>query len=55
MDAPTAVDFHFDIMCPYAFQTSWWIREVRDHAGVEVRWRFFSLEEINRQEGNKHP
>jgi 2-hydroxychromene-2-carboxylate isomerase len=52
---PDAVDFHFDIMCPYAFQTSWWIREVRDHAGVEVRWRFFSLEEINRQEGKKHP
>ena len=27
---PTAVDFHLDIMCPYAFQTSLWIREVRD-------------------------
>lgn len=52
---PTAVDFHFDIMCPYAFQTSGWIREVRDHAGIEVRWRFFSLEEINRVEGKKHP
>lgn len=52
---PTAVDFHFDIMCPYAFQTSWWIREVRDELGVEVRWRFFSLEEINRVEGKKHP
>ena len=53
--APTSVDFHFDIMCPYAFQTSWWIREVRDHAGVTVNWRFFSLEEINRLEGKKHP
>ena len=52
---PAAVDFHFDIMCPYAFQTSWWIREVRDHADVDVRWRFFSLEEINRVEGKKHP
>jgi 2-hydroxychromene-2-carboxylate isomerase len=52
---PSAVDFHFDIMCPYAFQTSLWMREVRDHAGVEVRWRFFSLEEINRAEGKKHP
>ena len=55
MDRPQAVDFHFDIMCPYAFQTSLWIREVRDHAGVEVRWRFFSLEEINHVEGKKHP
>jgi 2-hydroxychromene-2-carboxylate isomerase len=52
---PTGVDFHFDIMCPYAYQTSLWIREVRDTAGIEVRWRFFSLEEINREEGKKHP
>jgi 2-hydroxychromene-2-carboxylate isomerase len=55
MDHPEAVDFHFDIMCPYAYQTSLWMREVRDRTGVEVRWRFFSLEEINRAEGKKHP
>ena len=36
-------------------QTSWWIREVRDHGGVTVNWKFFSLEEINRLEGKKHP
>ncbi len=52
---PTAVDFHFDIMCPWAFQTSRWMREVRDRTGIEVRWRFFSLEEVNRVEGKKHP
>src|SRR5688572_27328496 len=52
---PTKVDFHFDVMCPWAYQASLWIREVRDHAGVEVAWRFFSLEEINRREGKKHP
>ena len=49
------VDFHFDVMCPWAYQTSRWMREVRDLTGLEVRWRFFSLEEINRQEGKKHP
>jgi 2-hydroxychromene-2-carboxylate isomerase len=49
------VDFHFDIMCPYAYQTSIWIREVRALTGLDVRWRFFSLEEINRAEGKKHP
>jgi 2-hydroxychromene-2-carboxylate isomerase len=54
-EAPRSVDFHFDIMCPYAYQTSLWMREVRDRAGVAVRWRFFSLEEINRAEGKKHP
>ena len=52
---PRAVDFHFDIMCPYAYHASIWMREVRDLAGVDVRWRFFSLEEINRAEGKKHP
>jgi len=54
-DRSRQVDFHFDVMCPYAYQTSIWMREVRDQAGVEVRWRFFSLEEINRAEGKKHP
>ena len=43
------------MMCPYAYQTSLWIREVRDRTGLEVNWRFFSLEEINRAEGKKHP
>jgi len=52
---PRGVDFHFDIMCPYAYQTSIWMREVRDITGIEVRWRFFSLEEINREDGKKHP
>jgi len=57
MTAPEtgSVDFHFDIMCPWAYQTSLWMREVRDRLGVAVRWRFFSLEEINRVEGKKHP
>ena len=50
-----AVDFHFDPMCPFAFQTSLWIRDVRAQLGIDINWRFFSLEEINRVEGKKHP
>lgn len=49
------VDFHFDVMCPWAYQTSKWIREARRHRDIRVRWRFFSLEEVNRAEGKKHP
>ena len=51
----TSVDFHFDPMCPFAYQTSLWIRDVRDQTGLEVTWRFFSLEEVNRVEGKRHP
>ena len=55
LDAPTTVDFHFDVMCPFAYQTSKWMRAVRDQTGITVNWRFFSLEEVNRAEGKKHP
>jgi 2-hydroxychromene-2-carboxylate isomerase len=50
-----AVDLYFDPMCPYAYQTSRWIREVRSRVDVDVTWRFFSLEEVNLVEGKKHP
>jgi 2-hydroxychromene-2-carboxylate isomerase len=49
------IGFHFDVMCPWAYQTSLWIREVRRLTGLGIDWRFFSLEEINRTEGKKHP
>lgn len=43
----TTVDFHFDPLCPFAYQTSVWIRDVRAQLGITINWRFFSLEEIN--------
>ena len=49
------IDFYFDPMCPWAYQTSVWIREVRRINGLDISWKFFSLEEINRVEGKKHP
>ena len=55
MTGPRSVEFFLDPMCPWAYQTSRWIREVRDQTGLEVAWRFFSLEEVNRVEGKKHP
>lgn len=51
----SSVDFHFDIMCPWAYQTSKWIRDVRRQNDLEINWKFFSLEEVNRVEGKKHP
>lgn len=55
IERPQSVEFFFDIMCPYAYQSSKWIRVVRKETGLDVRWRFFSLEEINHVEGKKHP
>ncbi|WP_406410932.1 DsbA family protein [Streptomyces sp. NBC_01614] len=52
---PLSVDFHFDPMCPFAYAASVWIREVRTQCDITVNWRFFSLEEVNRAEGRKHP
>ncbi|MBT94774.1 MAG: hypothetical protein CL431_02235 [Acidimicrobiaceae bacterium] len=54
-DTPTEVDFHFDVMCPWAYQTSKWIRNVRAQNGLTINWKFFSLEEVNLREGKKHP
>jgi len=42
-------------MCPFAHQTATWIRDVRAQTGLDISWRFFSLEEVNRVEGKKHP
>lgn len=49
------IDFFFDPLCPWAYQTSIWIRDVRSQIDIEIDWSFFSLEEINRPEGKKHP
>lgn len=54
-DAAIAIDFYFDPMCPYAYQGSLWIREVRRQRPLDITWKFFSLEEINREQGKKHP
>jgi 2-hydroxychromene-2-carboxylate isomerase len=50
-----ALTFYFDPMCPYAFQTSRWIRDVRSQRDLDITWRFFSLEEVNLVAGKRHP
>ncbi len=49
------LEFFFDPMCPWAYQTSVWIRDVRTRRPLDITWRFFSLEEVNRPEGKRHP
>ncbi|MGA1611747.1 MAG: hypothetical protein ACO38R_07220, partial [Ilumatobacteraceae bacterium] len=33
---PQKIDFFFDTMCPWAYQTSIWIREVRSQIDLEI-------------------
>jgi 2-hydroxychromene-2-carboxylate isomerase len=52
---PEPLTFYFDPMCPYAYQTSVWIREVRRQRELDITWKFFSLEEVNLVAGKRHP
>jgi predicted DsbA family dithiol-disulfide isomerase len=54
-DVPEAIQWFFDPMCPYAYQASIWIRDVRTQTPIDITWRFFSLESINREEGKREP
>ena len=49
---PESIAFYLDPLCPYANQVAIWIREVRRllPGGLDVEWRFFSLEAINAEE-----
>jgi predicted DsbA family dithiol-disulfide isomerase len=51
----TDVEFYFDVMCPWAYQTSLWIREAAMQRDLRLKWGFFSLEEVNREPDKKHP
>ena len=48
---PVSLNFHFDPLCPLAWRTALWIREVRNIRPVDVHWHFFSLEVVNRKPG----
>src|SRR5947209_6897771 len=53
-DAPTRLTFYFDPLCPWAWLTSLWIRDVRRRRPIEVEWTFFSLAGVNEREDKWH-
>jgi hypothetical protein len=44
---PHDLEFFFDPGCPFAWQTSVWLRRVADLRDLTVGWRFLSLAHIN--------
>ena len=48
---PVTINFHFDPLCPLAWRTALWVREAGKERPIDVHWRFFSLEVVNRKEG----
>ncbi|HET7483600.1 MAG TPA: DsbA family protein [Actinomycetota bacterium] len=49
------IRFHFDPRCPWAWQTSKWMRDVAARRGLDIDWRLFSLAVINAAEGEANP
>lgn len=45
------LEFHFDPVCPYCWETSKWVRQVQRLSGIEVGWRFISLRFVNEPKG----
>lgn len=48
---PHDIEYFFDPSCPFAWQTSQWIRRVVELKGIAVGWRFASLKILN--DGNE--
>ena len=44
---PADVEFFWDPVCPWAWLTSRWVREVAEQRGLSVDWRFISLRLLN--------
>lgn len=45
---PEAVRFHFDPICPWAYQTSRWARRLAELGTIDLAWGVFSLEVVNK-------
>ncbi|MDR0342113.1 MAG: DsbA family protein [Nocardiopsaceae bacterium] len=43
---------YFDYLCPYVHQAAVLLRRVREAEDVRVDWRYFSLRQVNRADGD---
>jgi len=49
---PYDIEFFFDPGCPFAWQTSVWVRRLIELKDIKVGWRFISLKFINENNEN---
>ncbi len=45
-------EFFFDPVCPWAWITSRWVKEVQSQRSYEVSWKFISLRIVNEARGS---
>ena len=48
MDNQTSLRFYFDPVCPWAWRTSLWIREVAKVRPLSIEWDILSLQAVNK-------
>jgi hypothetical protein len=53
--APYDLEFFLDPMCPFAWQTSVWIRRVAELRSLDIGWRFISLYVIHENDEGSSP
>ncbi len=53
MADPIALDIYFDYLCPFVYRANAWLEKVQEGmgGGLSIRWRYFSLEQVNSQQG----
>ena len=52
---PYDLEFFLDPMCPFAWQTSVWIRRVATLRSLDIGWRFISLHVIHENDEGRSP
>ncbi|MCH1436389.1 MAG: hypothetical protein L7U56_12005 [Acidimicrobiales bacterium] len=46
--SPADIEFFWDPVCPFAWITSRWVKDVGEQAGLTIDWRFISLRLLNK-------
>jgi 2-hydroxychromene-2-carboxylate isomerase len=52
---PETVRFYFDPICPWAYQTSRWVRRLSELGEIDLDWGVFSLELVNAERDPERP